>query len=85
MEAAAPPPRFVPPGPNTSPGAMQANVEAMPPAAPARAGALARASSARLEPAPSASVDASSANVEAMPPAAPARAGAMTRASSARL
>ncbi|MET5020448.1 hypothetical protein AAHH78_36200, partial [Burkholderia pseudomallei] len=49
MEAAAPPPRFVPPGPNTSPGAMQANVEARPPAAPARAGAMARASSARLE------------------------------------
>ncbi|WP_423738454.1 cellulose synthase subunit BcsC-related outer membrane protein [Burkholderia pseudomallei] len=85
MEAAAPPPWFVPPGPNTSPGAMQANVEAMPPAAPAQAGAMARASSARLEPAPSASVDASSANVEAMPPAAPARAGAMARASSARL
>ncbi|WP_438939543.1 cellulose synthase subunit BcsC-related outer membrane protein [Burkholderia pseudomallei] len=85
MEAAAPPPRFVPPGSNTSPGAMQANVEAMPPAAPAQAGAMARASSARLEPAPSASVDASSANVEAMSPAAPAQAAAMTRASSARL
>ncbi|RJE57454.1 cellulose biosynthesis protein [Burkholderia mallei] len=85
MEAAAPPPRFVPPGPNTSPGAMQANVEAMSPAAPARAAAMTRASSARLEPAPSASVDAASANVEAMPPAAPARAGAMARASSARL
>ncbi|ABN94708.1 BCSC C-terminal domain-containing protein [Burkholderia pseudomallei] len=85
MEAAAPPPRFVPPGPNTSPGAMQANVEAMPPAAPAQAAAMTRASSARLEPAPSASVDASSANVEAMPPAAPAQAAAMTRASSARL
>ncbi|MGC6689763.1 cellulose synthase subunit BcsC-related outer membrane protein [Burkholderia pseudomallei] len=85
MEAAAPPPRFVPPGPNTSPGAMQANVEAMPPAAPARAAAMTRASSARLEPAPSASVDASSANVEAMSPAAPAQAAAMTRASSARL
>ncbi|WP_375153572.1 cellulose biosynthesis protein BcsC [Burkholderia mallei] len=85
MEAAAPPPRFVPPGPNTSPGAMQANVEAMSPAAPARAAAMTRASSARLEPAPSASVDAASANVEAMPPAAPAQAAAMTRASSARL
>ncbi|WP_446326535.1 cellulose synthase subunit BcsC-related outer membrane protein [Burkholderia pseudomallei] len=85
MEAAAPPPWFVPPGPNTSPGAMQANVEAMPPAAPARAAAMTRASSARLEPAPSASVDAASANVEAMPPAAPAQAAAMARASSARL
>ncbi|CAJ3113132.1 cellulose synthase operon protein C [Burkholderia pseudomallei] len=84
MEAAAPPPRFVPPGPNTSPGAMQANVEAMPPAAPAQAAAMTRASSARLEPAPSASVDASSANVEAMPPAAPARAAAMAQASPVR-
>ncbi|NVI21072.1 cellulose biosynthesis protein, partial [Burkholderia pseudomallei] len=49
-----------------------------------RAGAMTRASSARLEPAPGASVDAASANVEAMPPAAPARAAAMTQASPVR-